>query len=176
MMELFFYIYWRCFVATSNKTKKNSRYNKTMKTVNQIISHIVSKPLYSKISKKRCFMKVVKLLPPHLARAVVFTYTRNQTLFIALNHPGLKMEFHYKDNLIKSLLKQVKMVDESCHDMEEVRAIKYFVTHQKLEKDVEVPRLEYREKSSGNFSIMTKNRELFTLFERIKKQIKKTNG
>jgi len=143
-----------------------------MKTVNQIISHLVTKPQYKKISKKRCFMKVIKLLPPHLSRAVVFTYTKNKTLFIVLNHPGLKMEFHYKDNLIKSLLKQVKVIDESCKDMEEIRDIKYFVSHQKIVKDMQKPVLKFRERAKGEFSIMTEDKRLYELFVKIQEKIR----
>jgi hypothetical protein len=143
-----------------------------MKTVNQIISHIVKKPQYQKISSKRCFMKVIKLLPPHLSRAVLFTYTKNKTLFIVLNHPGLKMEFHYKDNLIKSLLKQIKSIDIDCQNMEDIRDIKYFVSNKIEKKSPPAKPLTFKEKASGDFSILTENKKLYELFQKIKSTIK----
>jgi len=147
-----------------------------MKSVNQIISHLVTKPQYKYISKKRCFMKLIKLLPPHLSRAVLFTYTKNSTLFIALNHPGFKMEFHYKDNLIKSLLKQIKTIDPDCHDMEDIVSIKYFVSNQPRKKDKPEKKIFYKERAKGKFSILTEDKKLKELFNKIKERIKNNSA
>jgi hypothetical protein len=118
-------------------------------------------------------MKVIELLPPHLSRAVLFTYTKNRTLFIVLNHPGFKMEFHYKDNLIKSLLKQIKTVDLTCKDMENIKKIKYFVSNKVIKKE-EPPtkKLIFKEKARGEFSILTEDKKLQELFQKIKNSIK----
>ncbi len=142
-----------------------------MKTVNQIISHIISKPQFKKITQKKCFDKVVKLLPPHLKNAVLFTYTKNQTLFFVLNHPGLKMEFHYKVNFLKTLLKQVKTIDPSCHDMQDISDIKFFVSNKPREKKKIQKKLFYKELSNANFKILTKNKKLQKLFLQIKDEI-----
>jgi len=118
-------------------------------------------------------MKVIKLLPPHLSRAVLFTYTKNQTLFIVLNHPGLKMEFHYKDNLIKSLLKQIKTIDLTCKDMEDIREIKYFVSNKTIKKEEPTTKkLTFKERAKGEFSILTEDKKLKELFQKIKNSIK----
>jgi len=146
-----------------------------MKTVKNIISHIISKPQYKKISQKRCFDKVVKLLPPHLQSAVLFTYVKNQTLFFVLNHPGLKMEFHYKVNLIKSLLKQIKSIDPLCKNMQDIKDIKAFVSNKPRIKTEPKKKLYYKELSSANFKILTKNKKLTTLFQKIKDTIKNAN-
>jgi len=149
-----------------------------MKTVKNIISHIISKPQYKKISQKRCFDKVVKLLPPHLQSAVLFTYVKNQTLFFVLNHPGLKMEFHYKVNLIKSLLKQLKSIDKECHDMQDIKEVKAFVTNKPKQKNTINKKIKqtYKELSTGKFKIITKNKNLKTLFQKIQKVIKENNA
>ena len=149
-----------------------------MKTVKNIISHIISKPQYKKISQKRCFDKVVKLLPPHLQSAVLFTYVKNQTLFFVLNHPGLKMEFHYKVNLIKSLLKQLKTIDKECLDMQDIKEVKAFVSNkpkQKVTTNLKVKQT-YKELSNGEFKIITKNKNLKNLFQKIQKVIKNNNA
>jgi len=117
-------------------------------------------------------MKVIKLLPPHLSRAVLFTYTKNSTLFIVLNHPGLKMEFHYKDNLIKSLLKQVKTIDPQCKDIQDIRDIKYFVSNKKKQKEEKTAVLKYKERAKGEFNILTKDKKLYEIFQSIKQMIK----
>lgn len=142
-----------------------------MKSVNQIISHIISKPQYKKIAQKKCFDKVVKLLPPHLKNAVLFTYTKNQTLFFVLNHPGLKMEFHYKVSFLKTLLKQVKTIDPSCHDMQDVLDIKFFVSNKPRQKQPTIKKFLYKELSTAQFKILTKNKRLQELFLQIKDEI-----
>ncbi len=142
-----------------------------MKTVNQIISHIISKPQFKKIAQKKCFDKVVKLLPPHLKNAVLFTYTKNQTLFFVLNHPGLKMEFHYKVSFLKTLLKQVKTIDPSCHDMQDISDIKFFVSNKPRQKKKIQKKLFYKELSHAKFKILTKNKKLQELFSQIKDEI-----
>ena len=143
-----------------------------MKNINSIVSHILTKPQYSKINQKKCFMKVMNTLPLHLKNAVLFTYIRGSTLFIVLNHPGLKMEFHYKDNLIKSLLKQIKLIDKDCQNMQDITNIKYFVTNKIKKKNTKPVKLSYKERATGNFEILSKNKELKKIFEKIKKNIK----
>ena len=142
-----------------------------MKSVNQIISHIISKPQYKKIAQKKCFDKVVKLLPPHLKNAVLFTYTKNQTLFFVLNHPGLKMEFHYKVTFLKTLLKQIKSIDPNCHDMQDISDIKFFVSNKPRAKKSLPKKFIYKELSNANFKILTKNKKLQKLFLQIKDEI-----
>ena len=145
-----------------------------MKNINSIVSHILTKPQFSKISQKKCIMKVINTLPPHLKNAVLFTYTKGSILFIVLNHPGLKMEFHYKDNLIKSLLKQIKLIDKDCQNMQNITNIKYFVSNKINRKNLDKSneKLKYKERAKGDFEILTQNKELKKLFEKIREKIK----
>ena len=144
-----------------------------MKNINSIVSHILTKPQFSKVSQKKCFMKVISTLPPHLKNAVLFTYTRGSTLFIVLNHPGLKMEFHYKDNLIKSLLKQIKLIDKECQNMQNITNIKYFVSNKIQNKNKKLSQIQrYKERATGEFEILSKNKKLIKLFEKIQNSIK----
>ena len=143
-----------------------------MKKINQIMSHILTKPQFSKISQKKCFVKVINTLPPHLKNAVLFTYTRGSTLFIVLNHPGLKMEFHYKDNLIKSLLKQIKNIDRECQNIQDITDIKYFISNKIKSKEIKKIPFRYNERAKGEFQIKTQNKRLINLFQQIQKTIK----
>lgn len=145
-----------------------------MKNVSQIISYLTSKPQFKNISNRRCIMRVIKLLPPHLKNAVLFTYIKNQTLFIVLNHPGMKMEFNYKVNLIKDLLNKVKNIDLTCKDIE-VTQIKLFVSNKKpkIEKDY-IP-LIYKERASGEFDIECKDSSLKEVFLKIQDAIKNSH-
>jgi hypothetical protein len=141
-----------------------------MKTAKDIISHIVKKPQNSKIVQKVCIDKLVSCLPPHLQNAVMFTYIKNRTLFFVLNHPGLKMEFNYKHNLIKSLLNKIKDIDVKCQKIE-VNEIKSFVSNKIIPPKSKEISFTYREKSTGDFVNLATSDELKELFENIKRTI-----
>jgi hypothetical protein len=140
-----------------------------MKTSKEIISHIISKPQNSKIVQKGCIDKLISCLPPHLANAVMFTYIKNRTLFFVLNHPGLKMEFNYKHNLIKSLLNKIKDIDLKCKIID-VDNINSFVSNKIAPPQKKIEILTYEERSSGDFKNYATG-GLQELFENIKKSI-----
>ncbi len=144
-----------------------------MKSSENIIAHLTGKPRFQKISQKRCFEKLISLLPPQLARAVMFTYVKNQTLFFVLNHPGLKMEFNYKINLIKSLLKKIKDIDQNCKNID-VTDVKAFVSNKITleEKPPPSPTWRYKERAYGRFYNFASDEKLKDLFNQIKAQIK----
>jgi len=145
-----------------------------MKSSDKIIAHITGKPLFQKIGQKRCFEKLISLLPPQLSRAVMFTYVKNQTLFFVLNHPGLKMEFNYKINLIKSLLKKIKDIDPDCKNINVIN-VKAFVTN-KINFNPPhppEPKFTYTERATGRFYNFATNEKIKQLFQEIKEEIKK---
>jgi hypothetical protein len=145
-----------------------------MKSSEKIIAHITGKPLFRKIGQKRCFEKLISLLPPQLSRAVMFTYVKNKTLFFVLNHPGLKMEFNYKITLIKSLLKKIKDIDPDCQNID-VTDIKAFVTN-KINFDPPPPpetKFTYKERATGRFYNFATDPKLKQLFQEIKEEIRK---
>jgi hypothetical protein len=141
-----------------------------MKTAKEIISHFTGKPQNSQIVKTACIDKLISCLPPHLANAVMFTYIKNRTLFFVLNHPGLKMEFNYKHNLIKSLLNKIKDIDLKCKILE-VDEIKSFVSNKIPTKKIDEIAFTYKERSSGEFVNLATSDELKELFEKIKNTI-----
>ncbi|HIP59476.1 MAG TPA: hypothetical protein EYH01_03500 [Campylobacterales bacterium] len=141
-----------------------------MKTAKEIISHFTGKPQNSQIVKTACIDKLISCLPPHLANAVMFTYIKNRTLFFVLNHPGLKMEFNYKHNLIKSLLNKIKDIDLKCKILE-VDEIKSFVSNKIPKPKTEKIEFTYKERSSGEFVNLATSDELRELFEKIKTTI-----
>jgi len=146
-----------------------------MKSSEKIISHITGKPLFQKIGQKKCFAKVISLLPPQLAKAVMFTYVKNRTLFFVLNHPGLKMEFNYKITLIKSLLKKIKDIDPDCKNID-ITDVKAFVTN-KIDFNPPPPppesKFTYKERASGRFYNFATDPKLKALFQQIKEEIRK---
>jgi hypothetical protein len=140
-----------------------------MKSAKTIIQHMMRQPQNSKVIQMACFEKVKSMLPKHLASAVKFIYQKNNTLFFVLNHPGMKMEFHYKHTLIKTLLNKLKEIDANCKDIQ-ITKISSFVTHD-LPKKEEVgikPKRYFREKSKADFTNHAKEEQLHKIFEAIK--------
>ena len=143
-----------------------------MKSAKTIIEHFYYKPQNSKMLEMACYEKVKSMLPSHLANAVKFIYQKNHTLFFVLNHPGMKMEFHYKHTLIKTLLKKLKDFDENCKDIQ-ITKIDSFVSHTAMPTLQEAPKVKryYVEKSTGTFQNRAKNETLKAIFDDIQTTI-----
>jgi len=140
-----------------------------MKTAKSIITHLKRHPRNIKVLEIACYEKVKSMLPSHLQSAILFMYKKNQTLYFVLNHPGMKMEFHYKLILIKTLLNKLKSLDENCKDLD-ILEVKSFVSNKippKVEEEKKIQRF-YREKAIGTFENRAKNEEIKALFEEIR--------
>jgi len=140
-----------------------------MKTAKSIIKHLKQHPRNIKVLEMACYKKLKSLLPLQLQSAILFIYKKNQTLYFVLNHPGMKMEFHYKHSLINTLLKKLKELDENCKDIE-ITKIDSFVSNKiplKKEQEVKIRRY-FTEKSTGKFENKAKTEEIKLLFEEIK--------
>ncbi|WP_294876201.1 MULTISPECIES: hypothetical protein [unclassified Sulfurospirillum] len=105
-----------------------------------------------------------------------FVYTKNDTLFFVLNHPCAKMEFNYKRNLIKSLLKEVHVHFPECGCLH-VNEVQAFVTNQKSEEEALIvsanSEIFYAEQATGAFETLCEDEKLHSLFEAIKETIAK---
>ncbi|WP_245391436.1 hypothetical protein [Sulfurospirillum barnesii] len=103
-----------------------------------------------------------------------FVYTKNETLFFVLNHPCAKMEFNYKRNLIKSLLKEINHHFPECACLH-VSEIQAFVSNQKSEEESLIlgssSEIFYPEQASGTFEPHCDDPKLQALFEAIKATI-----
>lgn len=145
-----------------------------MKDSKSIISHLVQQPSLKKYEQMRCYEKYLALLPQSFTAMIRFVYTKNHTLFFVLNHPCAKMEFNYKRNLIKSLLKEFNAHFPDCHCLH-VQDIQAFVTN-KVDSNVPAQELTsaeffYAEQASGTFDIQCDDPKLQSLFEAIKQTI-----
>ena len=105
-----------------------------MKDSKSIISHLVQQPSMKKYEQMRCYDRLLSVLPKSFTSMIRFVYTKNETLFFVLNHPCAKMEFNYKRNLIKSLLKEINIRFPECTALH-VKEIQAFVTNQKSEEE-----------------------------------------
>lgn len=144
-----------------------------MKKAEHIISHLLNKPTFQNANKAKCFdMLLTHALPKNLRQFVSFCYVKNSTLFIAITHPGLKMELYYKEKLLKSILVMVKKAQPEC-EIIDFRDIKIFVTN-KIEKkstlEDTVPR--YSEHSMAEFENKATDEKLQQQFEKIRQTIK----
>ncbi|HIC78052.1 MAG TPA: hypothetical protein EYP02_02605, partial [Sulfurovum sp.] len=72
-----------------------------MKKAHTIISHISNLPEFKLLKKHYCYQKFISLLNPRFKKAIAFVYIRDETLFVALSHPGFKMELNYNKDLLK---------------------------------------------------------------------------
>ena len=145
-----------------------------MKTANQIISHLKSKPYLKNLQHVDCYNKLLSLLPKSIREFTRFIYQKNDTLFFVLEHPGIKMEFNYKSNLIKSILNKLIEIDNECNFMKS-NQIKAFVTNKNTLKEISDSKnhkLQYAERAMGEFEISAKNEEIREVLCRIKLSIK----
>jgi len=144
-----------------------------MKKAHTILSHLSSLPQFKVLKRQECYQKYIKLLSPKWQKAVAFVYIKDETLFIAVTHPGFKMELNYNRDLLKSLLTQLYTYDNNCKMMSASKVVVFHSKYhpiQKKSEDLETAPY-YNELASSDFEIHTKDEELKSKFEQIKKSI-----
>jgi hypothetical protein len=142
-----------------------------MKDSKTIISHLKKNPFLTNLKQEDCFSTLLELLPKSFTRHVKFLYIKNNTLFFVLSHPSAKMEFNYKRNLIKGLLKQVINFHKECSCFED-KEIKAFISNKEKEHfEPKISHISYEERSNGKFKNCAKDKKLYDLFEQIREEI-----
>jgi hypothetical protein len=144
-----------------------------MKDSLTIISHLKRHPYFKNLEQRECFDILIKLLPNSLSNFIKFIYVKNSILFFVLSHPSAKMEFNYKRNLIKEILKKIESFHPNCRciNLDDIRA---FVSNKKEPKE-DLPKdatFVYKERSSGEFKNQIEDEELREIFEKIREEIK----
>ncbi|HHH51887.1 MAG TPA: hypothetical protein ENK76_05910 [Campylobacterales bacterium] len=145
-----------------------------MKKADTIISHILNLPKFKFLPNYYCYRKFVSLLKPQWKRAIAFVYIRENTLFVALWHPGFKNELNYNQDLLKSILSLLKREDEKCNHLNSVNKVIIFNSKHnsilKKEKTTDtVP--YYSELALAEFHIASNDKELIEKFNTIKENI-----
>ena len=143
-----------------------------MKNVTTILSHLTSQPQFRLLKQQTCYKKYITLLSPKWQKAIAFVYIKEQTLFIAIKHPGFKMELNYNRDLLKSLLTQLSTYDSACATM---RAKKVVIFHSKYHPVEETKPIRatvpyYEERAKGSFTLPS-NSKLNEAFIRIQNLI-----
>lgn len=142
-----------------------------MKDSQEVISH-----LYFSNSKKlrqaRCLNVLKALLPPRLGEAISYIYKKNQKLFIVIDQFGLKMEFNYKRDLIKTLLKKIHNESALCEDLQGSEIV-ISVSNKKRQNDtLKDAKFSYAERAEGDFKNLAQNEEIRDLIEKIRETIR----
>jgi hypothetical protein len=152
----------------------NRCYNKNMKKASVILSHLSNQPQFRYLKQENCYKKYISLLGKKWQKAVAFIYIKNDTLFIAVTHPGFKMELNYNRDLLKSLLTQIASLDPECQMMQ---ADKIVVFHSKyrsiIKEEPEITTVPYyNELSSAQFDLDDMDSEIQEKFQETKAIIK----
>jgi len=98
---------------------------------------------------------------------------RQETLFVAISHPGFKMELNYNKDLLKNLLTMLAKQDEKCKSLKVSKVVLFNSKHNSIikENDEEDTVPYYEEMSWGEFTIESEDRELREAFEKIRESI-----
>jgi len=144
-----------------------------MKSSKQILLSLGNQPQFNSLVQHTCYQKFMALLPPRFQKAVAFIYIKNRTLFIALSHPGYKMELNYNKELFKELLATLTQLAPECQKQTVDDVIlfnsKYHYPAQEKEASETIP--YYSELSSGTFSLTLEKGKLREKFLRSKEII-----
>ena len=146
-----------------------------MKKAHTILSHIRNLPEFKLLKSHYCYQKFISLLNPRFKKAIAFVYVRDDTLFVALSHPGFKMELNYNKDLLKSLLTMLAKSDEKCQQMKASKVVLFNSKHLSIIKEevIESTVPHYKEMALGEFTIESEDKELIEAFNKIKKSIEK---
>ncbi len=148
-----------------------------MKNASSILSHISYQPQFKSIQKHKCYRKFLRSLPPKFQKAIAFVYIEKRTLFVALSHPGYKMELNYNKDLLKSLLSMLIAHDKECSMLEVSNIVVFnskYHTDEKSKPTQTDPK--YSELSDASFTIETDDEDIRAKFEDIKSIIIRNRG
>lgn len=84
------------------------------------------------------------------------------------------MELNYNKDLVKSLLKELSFIEQSCHEtFSQIQKVEFFVSkyHTKPESYISNSDPKYRELAYGDFEIQSGKDELTEIFKKIREDI-----
>ena len=167
----------RCRLIAAAEKKRC--YNNHMKNSEEVIRHLYFSNS-QKLRQIRCTNTLKALLPPRLAGAISYIYSKNQKLYIVIDQFGLKMEFNYKRELIKSLLNSIHNQTALCEDLKDLEiVISVSVKHHQAETGTQAE-FHYPERASGTFENLAQDPVIRELVEKIRANIQtnaaKTTG
>jgi hypothetical protein len=146
-----------------------------MKNAQTILSHLSQQPQFRYLKRHECYQKYIRLLSEKYQKAIAFVYVKNETLYVAVTHPGFKMELNYNKDVLKDVLSQFCAIEKNCSMLHADKVVifhsKYHKPSAQTDDHTTIPR--YFELASGEFDIETEETKLKEKFEDIKYSIKK---
>ena len=144
-----------------------------MKKVSLILSHLSSLPQFRFLKRQVCYKKYISLLGAKYQKAIAFIYIKDDTLFVAVKHPGFKMELNYNRDLLKSILTQFVSNNKECEILSASKVIIFHSKYHPMEKEVAtistIP--YYNELASTEFEIQSEDEDIIQKFTDIKEAI-----
>jgi len=139
-----------------------------------ILSHLTDQPQFKSLKQHSCYKKFLSLLGAKWQKAIAFVYIQNNTLFVAVTHPGFKMELNYNKDILKSVLTQLSSFDKACTTL---HAEKIVIFHSKyrsiVQNEAETSTVPYyHELASSDFPIKSQDEGLRAKFEETKTYIR----
>ena len=138
-----------------------------------ILSHLINQPQFKFLKRQVCYRKYISLLGTKWQQAIAFVYIKHETLYVAVTHPGFKMELHYNRDLLKSVLTQLSSHDSQCASLQVKEVVifhsKYHPVLSNKEKSETIP--YYQELAHNDFTVACKDPDLKKRFEKTKELI-----
>ncbi|MDD2451326.1 MAG: DciA family protein [Sulfurovum sp.] len=146
-----------------------------MKSAHTILSHLQGQPQFRYLKRHECYQKYIRLLGEKYQKAIAFVYIRQNTLFVAVTHPGFKMELNYNKEVLKDILSRFALSEKNCSMLQADKVVIFHSKYHKVPAEAEesstIP--HYYELAEGEFEVSTGDAKLQEKFEAIRKSIKK---
>jgi len=109
-------------------------------------------------------------------KAIAFVYIKQNTLFVAVRHPGFKMELNYNKEVLKDILSRFALSEKNCSMLQADKVVVFHSKYHKVPSDTDTKKSStiphYYELAEGEFEVCTEDAKLQEKFEAIKKSIK----
>ena len=145
-----------------------------MKKASIILSHLTNQPQFRSLKQHSCYKKYLSLLGAKWQKAIAFVYIQNNTLFVAVTHPGFKMELNYNKDILKSVLTQLSALDKECIMLQAEKIVIFHSRYCSIIPDEPETSTApcYNELASPDFSIRSQDEALKAKFEETKTYIR----
>jgi hypothetical protein len=143
-----------------------------MKSANSIIEHIKNLPQFKPLHDYYCYNRYISLFSKRHQKFISFAYIKNDTLYLAVSHHGVKWELNSNQQLLKSLLTVLRNREEKCKSVK----ASSFVCFTPKSKRTDLPKMSpityYKERSTGTFEVNCRDKDIEKKIQDIAKIIR----
>jgi len=146
-----------------------------MKTSQTILNTLTGSSHFRALQSHRCYRRFLSALPERFQQAIGFVYVRNNILYLALRHPGYKMELTYQKDLFLGLWTQMLKQNKGCGELTADSVILFNSKYRSVSADPESEKTipYYYELAEGTFENASSNPDLQKQFERLRAIIRR---